>query len=120
MKYGLNAEICDFDVFESNKKYNVIFMGDVIEHVPDPVKSMGKVYDLLKDDGVLWLSTPNFQSSFSVANGHNDPMRLEASHKNCFSKDSMYKLLERFNFTPVNYRISAHYNGSMEIICKKA
>ena len=69
--------------------------------------------------GVLWLSTPNFESSFAIVAGHNDPMRREASHKNYFSRESLVNLLARFGLSPVDYRISGHYNGSMEVAAVK-
>lgn len=115
-KYGIDAQVHDVMYFETDKKWDIIIMGDVIEHVGDPVACIEKVKGLLNENGVLWLSTPNFDGSFSRFAGHTDPMRREGSHKNYFSNFSLFKLLERFNFVPVDYRISKHYNGSMEVI----
>lgn len=118
-KYGIDAKQLDFMKFDTNKKWDVIILGDVIEHVSDPVKAVHKIYDLLDDNGVLWVSTPNFEAAFSVVAGHNDAMRREASHKNYFSRYSLFKLLEECHLVPVDYKISTHYNGSMEIIVVK-
>ena len=118
-KYGLNAQVQDIMTFDTDKKWDIIIMGDVIEHVACPVAVMEKASSLLTDSGVLWVSTPNFEASFAILAGHSDPMRLEASHKNYFSRESLFGLLSRFNFTPVDYRISSHYRGSMEIIALK-
>ena len=118
-KYGLNAELHDFVEFETDKKWDILILGDVIEHVSDPVLAMEKVSNLLKDDGVLWMSTPNFESAFSIVAGHGDPMRREASHKNYFSRFSLFGLMDRFELVPIDYRISKHYNGSMEVVVKK-
>jgi len=95
-------------------------MGDVIEHVSDPVQAMEQVNSLLNDNGVIWLSTPNFEAAFSKIAGHNDPMRREVSHKNYFSRPSLFKLLEMFRLMSVDYRISSHYNGSMEVVAVKS
>ena len=73
----------------------------------------------MNEKSVLWLSTPNFEAAFARYAGHNDPMRREASHKNYFSRSSLLSLLERFEFVPADYRISGHYNGSMEVIAMK-
>lgn len=115
-QYGINAILCDFVTFESSQQWDIIIMGDVIERVSDPVAAVQKVCKLLRSDGVLWISTPNFDSAFSKYAGHADPMRREAGHKNYFSRRSMYGLLERFGFTIADYQISARYKGSMEII----
>ncbi|MDR0223153.1 MAG: class I SAM-dependent methyltransferase [Oscillospiraceae bacterium] len=118
-KYGLNVEVCDFTSFETNEKYDVIIMGDVIEHVFEPAVMISKANELLNAGGVLWISTPNYQSAFTTIAGHRDPMRWEASHVNYFSRESLYSLLGRFGFEPVSYRISKYYNGSMEVIALK-
>lgn len=118
-RYGIDAKMTDFMEFDTDKKWDIIVMGDVIEHISDLLPAMEKVSNLLSDDGVLWLSTPNFESAFSKVAQHNDPMRRVANHKNYFSKHSLFKLLEMYKFSPVDYRVSLHYNGSMEIIAVK-
>ncbi|MDR2558481.1 MAG: class I SAM-dependent methyltransferase [Oscillospiraceae bacterium] len=118
-QHGLNAEVHDFIKFETDKKWDVIIMGDVIEHVKDPVAAMQKVSELLADNGVIWISTPDFESEFTIKTGHNDPMRREAWHINYFSKDSLYALLRRFGFLVMEHKESKHYNGSMEVIAVK-
>jgi len=40
-------------------------MGDVLEHVSEPVRALEKAYDMLAPDGILWLSTPNYESAFT-------------------------------------------------------
>ena len=119
-KFYLNAETADFGEYQSNKRYDIIIMGDVIEHVSDPVIAMKKAYELLNDDGALWISTPNFDSAFSIVAGHNDAMKRQPYHLNYFSRHSFYQLLDMCGFTPVDYSISSHYNGSMEIIAVKS
>ena len=118
-EYGINAVANDFAEFEARQKWDIIIMGDVIEHVTDPVATMEKAYNLLNDNGCVWISTPNFEGAFAKARGHNDPMRREAGHRNYFSRYSMLMLLERFGFVPVDYRLSDHYNGSFEVIAMK-
>jgi len=118
-KYGIEAELRDFMDFDTNTQWDVIIFGDVLEHVSDPVEALDKLYDLLKDNGVLWLSTPNFDSAYSALKGYSDAMRLEVNHKNYFSRVSLFNLLERCRFVPVNYQVSEFYMGSMEVIIVK-
>jgi 2-polyprenyl-3-methyl-5-hydroxy-6-metoxy-1,4-benzoquinol methylase len=119
-QYGLDAERHDFMKFNPNRKWDIIIMGDVLEHVSDPVAALQKTCCLLNDSGALWISTPNFYSAYGAISGHNDAMRIVATHKNYFSRNSLYKLLDRIHLFPMEYRISSHFNGSMEVICKKA
>lgn len=50
---------CSFENFISEKKYDVIICGDVIEHMLDPWKQICKMYDLLNPGGCLIASLPN-------------------------------------------------------------
>jgi len=118
-KYGINAEANDFMKFTPNQKWDVVIMGDVIEHISDPVAGLEKVCSMLNPGGCLWVSTPNFESAFSSVTGHLDAMRRIDSHKNYFSRDSLYMLLQKYNLKPVDYRISRHYNGCMEVVAVK-
>jgi 2-polyprenyl-3-methyl-5-hydroxy-6-metoxy-1,4-benzoquinol methylase len=118
-RYGLDAETIDFLEFESDHQWDVIIMGDVLEHVSDPDKALAKAESLLKDDGALWISTPSFESAFSCVTGHNDVMRRQQFHLNYFSRESLYMLLERNHLLPVDYQISGHFNGSMEVLAVK-
>jgi len=119
-KYGLDAEAVDFNEYQSDRLWDVIIMGDVLEHVSDPDGALAKAESMLADDGALWISTPSFESAFSCLAGHNDIMRRQQFHLNYFSRESLNMLLERNYLYPVDYQISAHFNGSMEIVAVKA
>jgi len=117
--YKLDAEAVDFLEFESDRKWDIIIMGDVLEHVSNPDLALAKAESLLQEDGALWISTPTFESAFSCVAGHNDVMRKQQFHLNYFSRESLYALLERNYLIPVDYQISAHFNGSMEVVAIK-
>lgn len=51
-------EKCSF----KNKFFDVITLLDVIEHFPNPCISLQKINDLLKDDGIILIYTPNINS----------------------------------------------------------
>ncbi|MFE4573236.1 class I SAM-dependent methyltransferase [Paenibacillus chitinolyticus] len=110
---------CDFLEYTAKQNYDLITLGDVIEHIEDPVKTINKAYELLNDDGVLWISTPNFQSAFSQITKFNDPMWKEAGHLHYFSYHSLEKLLQNCKFKVINYKLSNRYNGSMEVTAVK-
>jgi len=117
--YGLNAETADFNEYQSGKQWDVIIMGDVLEHVNDPVRAIEKAAGLLGPKGALWISTPNFESAVSAVIKHDDVMRKQQYHLNYFSRESLYATLARFGLKPVDYQISGHYKGSMEVIAVK-
>jgi len=119
-RYGLDAETADFIEYKSDRLWDIIIMGDVLEHVSDPGRALEKAESMLSDEGALWISTPSFESAYTIAVGHSDPMRRQQFHLNYFSRESLYMLLERNRLVPVDYQISGHFNGSMEVIAIKA
>lgn len=57
----VRAAFFEKDTFKNNE-FDVIHMGDVIEHFPDPVEAIKNSRLFLKDNGVLAIVTPNFDS----------------------------------------------------------
>ena len=57
--------VCE-DIYKvsPDKKYDVIIMRDVIEHIPDQEKFMGFVKSFLKSDGKFFLAFPPWQNPF--------------------------------------------------------
>lgn len=116
---GIPIHCGDFLTFETEKTYSIIIMGDVIEHVTDPEAALRKAHELLEDDGVLWLSTPNFESSFTRLKKFTDAMWLEPYHISYFNYSGLSVLLEKCGFSVREYKVSNRYNGSMELIITK-
>lgn len=44
--------------FADDVRYDFICMGEVLEHVEDPVKLLNKLHKMLADDGTLFITTP--------------------------------------------------------------
>lgn len=62
-----NIEFICNDIYNekpSDKKYDVIIMRDVIEHIPNQEKFMGFVKDFLKKGGKFFLGFPPWQNPF--------------------------------------------------------
>lgn len=109
----------DFLNYRTEKTYSIITMGDVIEHISNPGLALRCAYRLLKPDGVLWLSTPNFESAFSRMRKFSDPMWLEPGHVSYFSYRGLEVLASKCGFVVKEYTVSNRYNGSMELILTK-
>lgn len=112
--------ICgDFLHLEEDRQVDIITMGDVLEHLQRPAEGLKKAAALLKDGGVLWLSTPNFESSFTRMMKIFDPMWCEPYHITYFSRAGLLPLLEQAGFELLEYSVSNRYNGSMELLLRK-
>lgn len=44
--------------FDSPHKYDLIILGEVLEHLDNPIEILQKLSNLLSENGVLWLTTP--------------------------------------------------------------
>jgi len=109
----------DFLAHPFQQLFDVIVLGDVLEHVRDPRSFIKKTAELSHKGTVLWVSTPSFESVYTQFKGHDDPMRREPSHCGYFSFFSLCGLLDSFGFDVIHYEISVHYYGSMEITALK-
>lgn len=117
-RLGIPVASASFENFEPGHRYDVICMGDVIEHMIDPVASLRKAASLLEPGGLLWVSTPNWESAFSRLVKDMDPMWRVVEHLNYFSCRSLKSILERIGFEVIDYRVSTHYFGSMEVTAR--
>lgn len=109
----------DFLKYETDEKYDVIIMGDVLEHVIEPITALKKAYDILEKDGVLWLSTPNYESAAVRMKKFTDPMWNQNNHFTYFSYKGLEPFLKEIGFAIKRYDVSNRYNGSMELILQK-
>lgn len=80
------------DLFKINKKYDLIILNHVIEHLIDPIEKLLQIKDLLNQGGLLYLGLPNIQS-YGIG-------QIQNAHYWYFSPLNFAKLL-----TTVDYRI---------------
>jgi predicted SAM-dependent methyltransferase len=76
--------------------FDVIVMSDVLEHVTDPIKTLNKIFALLKDDGVMLIITPEIGS---------------LSHRLMGKRWSNYKAEHLFYFNRKSIRVLADTAG---------
>ena len=61
---GLDVRNLSVDELDSEaEQFDVITMSHVIEHVHDPIGVLRSCYRLLKPNGMLWIETPNLDST---------------------------------------------------------
>ena len=90
--------------FENNS-FSAIYLGDVIEHVTDPVALLKECKRILKKEGVIVISTPNMDCFWVLATRYicrwlKFPwsVLLPPYHLYLFSQANMKTLLRTFNF----------------------
>lgn len=101
-----DAEIENVDVETpqssySNKKYDFIFLSQVLEHVADPIETLNKLSCLLKDDAVLWIEVPEEGMIFNEYPERHYKIQNEKifyEHINFFSKTNLEFIAKKLNF----------------------
>lgn len=103
----------------SDKEFDIIFLGEILEHVYDTHKSILETNRVLKNGGYLILTTPNamnfrdrIRSLFGVLprqltgylDGNNAHLYEHIRH---FSKNSLKSLLEKNGFKIIKFSSSA-------------
>ena len=102
--------------------FDLVTMWDVIEHVPDPLRTMGLVHELLRPGGMVAITTPNIDGLFPRASlplakivGH-WPHPEPPHHLYQFSKRTIERLLSAAGFDVValvdqRIRLSYSFGG---------
>jgi SAM-dependent methyltransferase len=86
---------CDFE----NGSFDVISMLEVIEHLEDPKEAIRRVSNWVAPGGVLFLTTPNFNSLYRRLYGSNWwVVNCEDEHIYFFTISSLTSLIEEFGF----------------------
>jgi 2-polyprenyl-3-methyl-5-hydroxy-6-metoxy-1,4-benzoquinol methylase len=91
-KYPSSNFICE-DVFKVKlvKKFDIVFLSEVLEHITDEVKLLKKINNFLVGDGMLILSVPYDPKLYSYADE-------QAHHKRRYTKIYLKFVLEKSGF----------------------
>ncbi|MBL9037523.1 MAG: class I SAM-dependent methyltransferase [Archangium sp.] len=93
--WGINCKVLDFfDSSFDGRQFDVIYMSELIEHVPNPVGFIERASQLLAPSGVLYLTTPNFDSLSRRALGA-QWHAISAEHLSYFNSRSLERLFAR-------------------------
>lgn len=115
LEKGLNATLSDIDkdgLDFPDKSFDVVWAGDVIEHVFDPLFLFEEIARVLKDDGVVLLTVPNnfsLKSRIKIAltgqslqSGIYKKLR-QCKHHTFFSWDLLTYMLDHAKFRIERY-----------------
>jgi len=103
--YNLNVRLgsIDWNTFPPNT-FSLITMWDVIEHLPDPKLSLEILHSMLREDGMIAITTGNVKSYFAKICGKRWHLYSVPEHLWYFSPQSLTMLLEKTGFRIFNMR----------------
>ncbi|TSC85015.1 MAG: type 11 methyltransferase [Parcubacteria group bacterium Gr01-1014_13] len=103
---GLAASATTLESYQSVKKFDVIVMQDVIEHVKDPVDVINRAKNLLADKGLLLFTTPDAGSLWARVWNKKWHAFVPPQHLFYFSAKNLGSILEKNGFEVVH---TAHH-----------
>lgn len=96
---GFEVLIQSIEEFETEEKFDVITMCDVLEHVKDPVEVLNKCFQLLSENGLLYIQVPNVLG-FKLPMNHSYGLPF---HLWQFNKKTLLSLISKTNLRYVRY-----------------
>ena len=91
-----------------NKFFDTVVAGELIEHLESPDKFLSEARRVLKDNGILIVSTPNRKSMYNRLT-----KRYEHEwHKNLFDKKSLIRTIEKYGFNIIEFKTIAYDESS--------
>ncbi len=85
-----------------NRSFDVIVLNDVIEHLADPKATLKEIRQILKNDGVIYVSTPDIDSALSQLLGARW-WGINKYHLFYFSKKTLEQFFREVGFKAVRY-----------------
>jgi 2-polyprenyl-3-methyl-5-hydroxy-6-metoxy-1,4-benzoquinol methylase len=96
---GIEPSAYSFEEWPVEQQYDVLLMSQIVEHITDINKWMFKANQLLREDGVLAIATPNFKGLLHYFLKERDNLSVSPPHHlSYFSAQSLSALLERHGF----------------------
>jgi len=107
--FGLDVRAGRLSQYRSTlPPFDLVFLGDVIEHVPDPRRLLSDVHALLAPDGLVCIDTPNFGGRWRRL-GRRRWLGLNRYHVNFFDADCIASLLSQEGFAQIKTSSYTHY-----------
>ena len=111
-----NGDSSDFVRDFPDERFDLITANHVIEHVPDPVKTLGDLRGLLAPNGTLWIAVPNAESDDCRSLGsawHSTDLPI---HLMQFRRESLRRASERAGLTEIDSTTSSLPRGVADSI----
>lgn len=102
------------EIIESGFKFDVIFLGDVLEHLNDPKETLIEIFNALDSEGELIVQGPlegattisNLLLSIKSLFQGGNPSEFPPYHVSLATRESVVLLLENSNFKIISMKVS--------------
>jgi SAM-dependent methyltransferase len=109
-----NLEVMDAEHPDLNERFDLVLIGDILEHLSNPGNLLQHTARLLNPSGKIIISVPNSYSYsvFDFIIRGVEPTHKE--HTNCFSVKTLCELCARYDLLPVKLVFTAQPRGQNE------
>ncbi len=118
-KFALELIHENFYSFQEDRTYDVVTLFEVIEHLQKPLADLRQINKLVKDNGILVVSTPIQDTLFGKKMKENNIFWHVTAHLSYFTKDVMIDYLKEAGFEIMEICGSNEGGGRMEFYCRK-
>jgi SAM-dependent methyltransferase len=102
---GLGGFAGTIEDFETDERFDLVLMLNLIEHVADPPAVLAKAAGLLAPGGLIWLQTPNFRALDGRIFRHRNWAGYHCPrHWAIFSEPGLRRALSGAGLEPVRFR----------------
>ncbi len=115
-KFGDRIARTAFEQHDTDRRFDVITMWDSLEHVTDPNGCLSKAYDYLKDDGLLFIGTPDSGSVAARLLGRRWYYYVPPAHLFFFDRRTLHVLLRKHGFQRQHLEYTATYLSMAELL----
>ncbi|GFO56560.1 hypothetical protein GMSM_35670 [Geomonas sp. Red276] len=112
LENNLRFEAEDFMQYSDSEQYDVIMMTEVLEHLPDDLAALRKVYDLLKPGGHFLMSVPSVNAPLHkkyIKEFGKDPFDERVGHLRRYTEDAILDLLKKADFEVIESLLCEGY-----------
>ncbi len=118
---GLNVRNAYFDVGVTDKKFNLVMMSHVYEHIEDPLAFIEKVKGILKSNGSIMLTQTNYKALLPRFRKEKWYAWVPDQHFWHFTPAGLKKIFKKFglNTYALNYCTLVHPRSKLYRIARK-
>lgn len=99
------GDFLDLDLKEDF--FDVVCFNTILEHLPNPLLAVKKAYKILREEGIILITVPNFGLSARLLRGSWLYLSPLIGHNSCYSKWTIKYLFQNTGFHPLSIKTSA-------------
>jgi SAM-dependent methyltransferase len=104
-KRGLEGFVGRIEDFETDRRFDLVLMLNLIEHVDDPIGVLRRAGELVSPGGLVWLQTPNFRALDGRIYRHRNWAGYHCPrHWAIFSEAGLRRALARTGLEPADFQ----------------